>query len=80
MKLTIDSSVSVAVRPPSGDRAGSVTLSILGGSVWLPLSACPEGIREGLYKGADLDVSVRTVPVQNGARAVFVPVRLLCVR
>lgn len=80
MKLIIDTPVSVSVRPAQGERGASVTLALLGGSLWFPLSACPAGIQPGAYKGAEIDVSVRTVRVDNGVRTLFAPVRLLAVK
>lgn len=80
MKLTIDTPVSVSVRPAQGDRGPSVTLALLGGSLWFPASSCPPGIQPGMYKGADVDVSLRTIRVENGVRSVFSSVRLLSVK
>lgn len=80
MKLTIDSPVSVTIRPAQGDRGPSVTLALLGGSLWFPASSCPSGINPGMYKGADVEVSLRTVRVENGVRSLFSPVRLLSLK
>lgn len=80
MKLTIDTPVSVSVRPAQGERGASVTLALLGGQLWFLASACPSGIQPGMYKGAEIEVSLRTIRVENGVRSVFSPVRLLSVK
>lgn len=80
MKLTIDTPVSVTVRPAQGERGSSVTLSLLGGQLWFPASAFPSGIQPGMYKGAELEVSLRTIRVENGVRSMFSPDRLLSVK
>lgn len=80
MKLTIDTPVSITVRPAQGERGASVTLDLLGGSLWFTASACPSGIQPGLYKSAEVEVSLRTIRVENGVRSVFSAVRLLAVK
>lgn len=80
MKLTIDTPVSVSVRPAQGERDSSVTLALFGGSLWFPASACPPGVQPGMYKGADVEVSLRTIRVENGVRTLFSAVRLLSVK
>lgn len=80
MKLTIDTPVSVSVRPATQDRAASVTLNLLGGSLWFPALSCPSGLQPGMYKGAEIEVSLRMIRVENGVRSVFSPVRLLLVK
>lgn len=80
MKLTIDTPVSVSVRPAQGDRGASVTLALLGGQLWFPASACPSSVASGMYKGAEVEVSLRTIRVENGIRSVFSPVRLLSLK
>lgn len=80
MKLTIDTPVSVSVRPAQGERGASVTLALLGGQLWFPASACPPGIQPGMYKGAEVDVSLRTIRVDNGVRTLFAPIRLVSVK
>lgn len=78
MKLTIDSPVSVSVR--QSERGASITLAMLGGSLWFPAASCPSGINSGMYKGADIEVSLRTIPSDGRVRAFFSPVRLLSLK
>lgn len=73
MKLTIDTPVLISVRPATQDRGASVTLALLGGSLWFPASACPSALAPGMYKGAEVEVSLRTIRVDNGVRSVFSP-------
>lgn len=80
MKLTIDTPVSVTLRPATQDRASSVSLALLGGSLWFPATACPASVVSGMYKGAEVEVSLRTLRVENGVRSVFSPVRLLSLK
>lgn len=80
MKLTIDTPVSVSVRPAQGDRGPSVALDLLGGSLWFSASAFPPDIQSGMYKCADVEVSLRSIRVDNGVRFLFCPVRLLSVK
>ena len=79
MILKIDSAVSVRINPASGDRAPSVVLDLLGGSLWFPRDACPSSLSEGCKKCADVELSARNVRIGERTRTVFVPVRLVSV-
>ena len=79
MTLKIDTPCFVSIRSAQGDRQASVTLSILGGSLWFQRSSCPASLTEGAHKGAEVEVMLRSVRVGDSVRTMFSPVRLLSV-
>lgn len=79
MTLTIDSPCVLRSRPASGDRAASFTLDIIGGSLWFPADSVPQGIADGAYSKAVLEVSPRSTGGQV-ARTVFAPNRIISLK
>ena len=79
MTLKIDTPCSVRIRPPSGDRESSVTLDLLGGSLWFLRSSCPSSLQEGMHKGAEIEVRMGSARVGDNVRTAFFPSRLLSV-
>lgn len=80
MILTIDSPVFVRIHPAQGERNASVSLDLLGGSLWFPRPACPATLSEGIHAGAEVGVALRNVRVGDNTRTFFAPVRLVSVK
>lgn len=79
MTLTIDSPCVLRSRPASGDRAASYTLDIIGGSLWFPADSVPQGLSDGTYSKAVLEVQPRSTGGQV-SRTVFAPTRLVSIK
>lgn len=80
MILKIDTPVFVHVRPAQGERNASVSVDLLGGSLWFPRTACPATLLDGMRSGAEVEVSLRNIRVGDNTRSVFAPVRLVSVK
>lgn len=79
MTLTIDTPVSVHVRPASDGRKASCSVDMLGGSLWFADGSYPASVRDGSYPSAVVEVGLRVFRVGDRMRSVFSPVRLVSV-
>lgn len=79
MQTQIDGPVAVHIRAASKEHDSSVSLDILGGSLWFPRSACPTSLSEGPHKGAVVELRMGFARVGDSSRVAFFPSRLLSV-
>lgn len=79
MQTPIDGPVAVHIRPASKDHESSVSLDILGASLWFPRSACPASLSEGPHKGAVIELRMGFARVGDSSRVAFFPSRLVSV-